>query len=121
MQIEEPIATVADLTYSYPEGDRPALRELNWAVAAGEFVTVTGPSGSGKSTLLRCLNGLTPHFSGGPFEGMVPVFGLDTRDSAHESWPVSLGSSSRIRRRSSSPAGSMTRSPSAWSNWVCRR
>jgi energy-coupling factor transport system ATP-binding protein len=42
-------------------------------------VTVTGPSGSGKSTLLRCLNGLTPHFSGGRFGGVVTVARQDTR------------------------------------------
>ena len=40
---------------------------------------MTGPSGSGKSTLLRCLNGLTPHFSGGTFDGIVTVAGHDTR------------------------------------------
>jgi energy-coupling factor transport system ATP-binding protein len=77
--LEEPIATFSGLTYQYPEGDTPALRELTWAVAPGEFVTITGPSGSGKSTLLRCLNGLTPHFSGGTFDGMVTVVGHDTR------------------------------------------
>jgi energy-coupling factor transport system ATP-binding protein len=78
-QLEEPIASFSGLTYRYPERDTPALRELNWTVAPGEFVTVTGPSGSGKSTLLRCLNGLTPHFSGGTFDGMVTVAGHDTR------------------------------------------
>ena len=52
---------------------------MTWTVAPGEFVTVTGPSGSGKSTLLRCLNGLTPHFSGGTFDGIVTVAGHDTR------------------------------------------
>jgi energy-coupling factor transporter ATP-binding protein EcfA2 len=77
--IEEHIAIVSGLTYRYPERDAPALREVNWSVAPGEFVTVTGPSGSGKSTLLRCLNGLTPHFSGGTFDGRVTVAGHDTR------------------------------------------
>ena len=77
--LEEPIATISELTYQYPERDTPALRALNWTVAPGEFVTVTGPSGSGKSTLLRCLNGLTPHFSGGTFDGVVTVAGHDTR------------------------------------------
>lgn len=76
---ETAIATVLALTYSYPDADAPALRNLNWSVAPGEFVTVTGPSGSGKSTLLRCLNGLTPHFSGGTFDGVVTVAGHDTR------------------------------------------
>jgi energy-coupling factor transport system ATP-binding protein len=75
----DPIVTIAGLTYRYPERDTPALAALDWSVAPGEFVTVTGPSGSGKSTLLRCLNGLTPHFSGGVFDGVVTVAGHDTR------------------------------------------
>lgn len=75
----EPAATFSNLTYRYPERETPALRDLNWTVAPGEFVTVTGSSGSGKSTLLSCLNGLTPHFSGGTFDGVVTVAGYDTR------------------------------------------
>jgi energy-coupling factor transport system ATP-binding protein len=77
--LEEPIATFSGLSYQYPGRDTPALRGVNWAAAPGEFITVTGPSGSGKSTLLRCLNGLTPHFSGGTFDGVVTVAGHDTR------------------------------------------
>jgi energy-coupling factor transport system ATP-binding protein len=73
------IASFQGVTYTYPERERPALRDLDWAIAPGEFVTVTGPSGSGKSTLLRCLNGLTPHLSGGVFDGAVTVAGHDTR------------------------------------------
>ena len=76
---EAAIASFSGVTFRYPERDAPALRALDWAVAPGELVTVTGPSGSGKSTLLRCLNGLTPHFSGGVFDGVVTVAGHDTR------------------------------------------
>ena len=76
---DQSIATFHRLTYWYPDAAAPALRDLDWAIAPGELVTVTGPSGSGKSTLLRCLNGLTPHFSGGVFDGVVTVAGHDTR------------------------------------------
>ncbi len=65
------------LTYTYPQSVKPALCELDWNVADGEFVLVAGPSGSGKSTLLRCLNGLVPHFSGGAIKGEVEVYGLN--------------------------------------------
>lgn len=74
-----PIADFAQVTYTYPGADAPALADFTWAVEPGAFVVVTGPSGSGKSTLLRCLNGLTPHFSGGVFQGRVHVAGQDTR------------------------------------------
>ena len=68
---------INELTYTYPNSNRPALRQVSWQVAGGDFVLVTGASGSGKSTLLRCLNGLVPHFSGGVIGGRVTVNGLD--------------------------------------------
>ncbi len=71
------ILTLDDLTFYYPNNEKPALHSLSLEVAAGEFVLVAGPSGSGKSTLLRCLNGLIPHFSGGQISGSVDVAGFD--------------------------------------------
>jgi energy-coupling factor transport system ATP-binding protein len=65
------------LTYSYPGAARPALRNVNLQAQAGEFILLAGPSGAGKSTLLRCLNGLTPHFSGGVVAGRIEVDGLN--------------------------------------------
>jgi energy-coupling factor transport system ATP-binding protein len=65
------------VTFTYPNTDRPALDNISLHLPDGEFALVVGPSGSGKSTLLRCVNGLTPHFSGGVISGRVIVNGLD--------------------------------------------
>jgi len=71
------VIAIRRLTYTYPQRSSPALRDVTWDVADGEFVLLAGPSGSGKSTLLRCLNGLVPHFSGGVLVGQVRVAGID--------------------------------------------
>ena len=52
---------VSGLSKSYPlrdGGTRPALRDIELHVAAGEFVCLLGPSGCGKTTLLNILAGL---------------------------------------------------------------
>jgi putative ABC transport system ATP-binding protein len=69
-----PIIDVRDLRKIFHVGDVEvhALRGVNLAVAAGEFLSVVGPSGSGKSTLFHILGGLTP-----PTAGSIHVEGRD--------------------------------------------
>jgi ABC-type multidrug transport system fused ATPase/permease subunit len=60
-----PVAlSMRDVTFRYPGGDAPALRELNLEVPAGALVAVTGPVGSGKSALARAILGVYPVESG---------------------------------------------------------
>jgi energy-coupling factor transport system ATP-binding protein len=68
------------VSYTYPGGGGPSLRDVSLTIDEGEFVVLAGPSAGGKSTLLRAASGLVPHFYGGTFAGRVRVAGLDTRD-----------------------------------------
>ena len=53
---------IKNLTFTYPEAEKPALEDLSFSVERGEFVVICGKSGCGKSTLLRHLKTvLTPY------------------------------------------------------------
>ncbi len=66
------------LSFTYPDGARPALRDVDITIPEGAFALAIGPTGAGKSTFLRAANGLVPHFTGGTFTGRVRVDGRDT-------------------------------------------
>jgi len=74
-------ATQADVTHvvldsvqkSY--GEIEAIRDVSFALTAGEFVSVLGPSGCGKSTLLMIIAGLIHPSAGKITVGGSPVRG----------------------------------------------
>ncbi len=60
---------------SFAIGERPILRDVNFALEPGETLVLLGRSGSGKTTALRMVNALLY-----PTSGEVLVNGRSTRD-----------------------------------------
>jgi len=51
-------------TYQAKNGEIKALKDINFSVKEGEFISIIGPSGCGKSTLLSIIAGLENKSSG---------------------------------------------------------
>ncbi len=62
---------VQDISKSY--NDEKILKNVNFSVNAGEFLSILGSSGSGKTTLLRILTGLLSPDSGKIFKDGVNI------------------------------------------------
>ena len=85
------IYRIENLTFTYPERERPALEDISITIRRGEFTTLCGSSGCGKTTLLRQLKpSMTPHgirsgaihFGSTPEGAAVPIDELSARDAA---------------------------------------
>jgi len=70
----EIVVAVSSLSKEYQFGGVTveALKDVDFEVAEGEFVSISGPSGAGKTTLLNIIGGLDS-----PTSGSVKVFGHD--------------------------------------------
>jgi ABC-type multidrug transport system fused ATPase/permease subunit len=76
---------LSNITYSYPDGHRPALDAVSLAVRKGESVGFVGPSGCGKSTLVDLVLGLFVADA-----GRVMVDGQDIQQNVR-AWQDQIG------------------------------
>ncbi|MEV4096710.1 ABC transporter ATP-binding protein [Streptosporangium saharense] len=74
-RIVEPHVELAGVTFTYPGGEEPALREVTIRCQAGTTTALVGPSGSGKTSVTR----LIARFFDAE-EGQVRIGGVDVRD-----------------------------------------
>jgi ATP-binding cassette subfamily B protein len=63
------------VSFQYPNGSGPALREVSFVARPGQTVAVLGATGAGKSTLVH----LVPRFYD-PTSGVVRIDGVDVRE-----------------------------------------
>jgi ATP-binding cassette, subfamily B, bacterial len=72
--------TVDQVSYRYPDADRPALADLSFTVRRGQLVLITGASGAGKSTITKLLLRFAD-----PSAGSIRLDGFDLRGITTES------------------------------------
>ena len=65
------------VAYTYEGGNRPALRDVSFAVPPGSTVALVGPSGAGKTTIAHLLMRFWD-----PAKGRITLDGQDVRDFA---------------------------------------
>jgi ABC-type multidrug transport system fused ATPase/permease subunit len=76
---------LSGVTYTYPDGPRPALDAVSLTIRKGESVGFVGPSGCGKSTLVDIILGLFV-----PDAGRVMVDGQDIQQNVR-GWQHQIG------------------------------
>ena len=83
--LSAPILRVEHIYKSYTSsvGEIPILKNINFEVIKGEFVSIVGPSGSGKSTLLNIIGTLDRPTEGDIFIDDEDVFSLDDHELAY--------------------------------------
>lgn len=76
-----PVLVADSLTKVYQQGPNEiiVLRDLDFAVSAGERIAIVGSSGSGKTTLLNLLGGLDSPSSGAVTVAGKPLSGITER------------------------------------------
>ncbi len=80
---------IENLTFTYPNRENEALRDICLSVNEGEFITLCGKSGCGKTTLLRLLkSALAPH---GNLKGSIYFNGKLLRDINSKEQAAQIG------------------------------
>ena len=68
--------------YESPAGNTIILKDINFAVKKGEFISIVGPSGSGKSTLLNIIGALDRPTTGKIYLKQIDIFSLSDKKIA---------------------------------------
>ena len=75
-----------NVTFTYPGGTEPAVKELGLHIRGGELIALVGENGAGKSTLIKLLLRFYD-----PSHGAIRVGGADLRELDPESWRSRIG------------------------------
>ena len=83
---------IKNLSFSYGESEKNALKNINLEVKKGEVVLLCGASGCGKSTLTQVINGIIPEQKEGKLTGDIYINGNDVKKVSAKEKSTYIGS-----------------------------
>ena len=66
-------------TYQHKNGELLAIKDVNFKVKQGEFISIIGPSGCGKSTILSIIAGLEKKTEGEIYIEGEPIYEISSK------------------------------------------
>ncbi|MGZ3376582.1 MAG: ABC transporter ATP-binding protein [Phenylobacterium sp.] len=78
--------TVENVSFTYPDRDKPVLADISLEIPAGKVIALVGENGSGKSTLVKLLCGFYR-----PSSGRILIDDTDLADIAPADWRGRIG------------------------------
>ncbi|THV29588.1 ABC transporter ATP-binding protein [Glycomyces paridis] len=78
--------TVEDVSFAYPEAERPSLDGVSLRLPAGKVVALVGENGAGKTTLVKLLSGFYR-----PTSGAIRVDGAPLAGFEVDAWRGRIG------------------------------
>jgi ATP-binding cassette, subfamily B, bacterial len=91
--------TAAHVTFTYPGGSEPVLRDVSVEIGRGQVVALVGENGSGKTTLAKVLAGLYRPDRGAVHWDQTPTADVDSEHlreqiaviaQDHANWPLTV-------------------------------
>lgn len=80
----DPSVRITQMTYKFPNSEKPVLAKVNLSIKKGQIVGIVGPSGSGKTTFIDLILGILR-----PSRGSILVSGIDPQ-TARSTWPGAI-------------------------------
>ena len=78
--------TFENVSFTYPNSDKYAVKDISFSLAAGEKLALVGENGAGKTTLVKLLARLYD-----PSEGRILLDGIDIREYDLEEYRRKVG------------------------------
>lgn len=85
-QSRTPVLEFKNVSFQYPESQRPVLKDFNLKIEGGEKIALVGENGAGKSTIIKLILRFYD-----PTEGEILIDGINIKDMDLDEWYKKIG------------------------------